>query len=146
MLKPPFKVGTLGEVAIRCIDFDAMVNFYANVLGLSEVSGNTSPDIRFFNLGAGIAGHTTVLALFSHDALDQRAIHPDGAGAPQTGARSSLHHVALSLEFAEQEKAITWYEQLGQPYKIEHFEWVGWRGVFTEDPDGNTIELVAKVP
>jgi len=38
------------------------------------------------------------------------------------------------------------YEKLGQKYHVETFEWVGWRGVFTFDPDGNTVELVAKDP
>jgi hypothetical protein len=36
-----------------------------------------------------------------------------------------------------------WYESSGIPYHIEIFDWVGWRGVFTQDPDGNTVELVA---
>ena len=38
---------------------------------------------------------------------------------------------------------IDWYDQLGQPYRIETFGWIGWRGIFTEDPEGNTVELVA---
>ena len=41
---------------------------------------------------------------------------------------------------------IAWYEALGLRYHVETFDWVGWRGVFTVDPDGNTVELVAKEP
>ena len=60
-----------------------------------------------------------------------------------SGAGSSLHHIALSLPFEEQDAAMRWYEENGQPYRIEHFGWVGWRGVFTQDPEGNTVDLVA---
>ena len=60
-----------------------------------------------------------------------------------TGAGSSLHHIALSLPFQEQEAVLRWYDQLGQPYRVEQFSWIGWRGIFTEDPEGNTVELVA---
>ena len=35
---------------------------------------------------------------------------------------------------------------IGQPYRVEHFGWVGWRGIFTDDPEGNTVELVAFDP
>ena len=38
---------------------------------------------------------------------------------------------------------MTWYEANELPYRVETFGWVGWRGVFTEDPEGNTVELVA---
>ncbi|MEL6774948.1 MAG: VOC family protein, partial [Pseudomonadota bacterium] len=63
-----------------------------------------------------------------------------------TGAGSSLHHLALTIDYAEQEAAMAWYDRLGQPYRVEHFDWIGWRGVFTEDPEGNTVELVAAHP
>ncbi len=36
-----------------------------------------------------------------------------------------------------------WYDQIDQPYRVEQFGWVGWRGIFTQDPEGNTVELVA---
>jgi len=41
---------------------------------------------------------------------------------------------------------IRWHEEIGQPFRVEHFGWVGWRGIFTEDPEGNTVELVAFDP
>ena len=58
----------------------------------------------------------------------------------------SLHHIALSLPWDEQDAVIAWYEHLGRDYDVEYFDWVGWRGVFTLDPDGNTVELVARDP
>ena len=39
-----------------------------------------------------------------------------------------------------------WYEAQGLPFRVEIFGWVGWHGVFTEDPEGNTVDLVAYGP
>jgi len=144
--KPPFKIGTLGEIAIRCENIKVMSNFYQDVLGLQIMSGTSDEGIIFFKLSEGFSGHATVLALFAKDTPNQRGVHPISKAAPVTGANSSLHHMALSLSYIEQEKAITWYEEIGQDYSIENFTEIGWRGVFTNDPEGNTVELVAKAP
>jgi catechol 2,3-dioxygenase-like lactoylglutathione lyase family enzyme len=136
-----FKVRALGEIAIRCDDLAAMTAFYEDIIGLDRLPGNSNPDIVFFRIAEGFGGHTSVLALF-----DKRLGAGSGADVPETGARSSLHHIALSLPFDEQEAAMRWYEAQGLAYRIEHFAWVGWRGVFTEDPEGNTVELVAYDP
>lgn len=133
--KRGFRVRALGEIAIRCTDFDAMVAFYSRIIGLDRLEGNTSPDITFFRIAEGYGGHITVLALF-------RA--PPGSAA--AGPTSSLHHLALTIAADEQEAAMRWYERNGIAYRVEEFGWVGWRGVFTEDPEGNTVELVAYHP
>ena len=36
-----------------------------------------------------------------------------------------------------------WLDRQAIPYRVETFSWIGWRGVFLTDPDGNTVELVA---
>ena len=140
-----FTPRALGEIAIRCTDIEAMVRFYEEVIGLTRLSGNNSPDIVFFRISEGFQGHTTVLALFQHDA-PQRAVHPGDQGTPMGGAGSTLHHLALSLPFAEQQAVIDWYDHLGQPYTVQDFPWIGWRGIFTQDPEGNTVELVSHDP
>ncbi len=138
-----FRPRALGEIAIRCRNIDAMTEFYTNVIGLEPLTGNRAPGIRFMRIAAGYGGHTAVLALF-----DASIGLADGqtATAPATGAASSLHHIALSLPFAEQEAVIAWYEKIQQPYRIETFGWIGWRGIFTHDPEGNTVELVSYAP
>ncbi|MDG4647070.1 VOC family protein [Roseibacterium sp. SDUM158017] len=130
-----FRVRALGEIAIRCRDLPAMTDFYEKVIGLERLSGNASDGIVFFRIAEGFGGHTAVLALFAAE-----------AGAPGTGARSSLHHIALSLPFEEQDAVMRWYDSLGQPFRIERFGWIGWQGIFTEDPEGNTVEIVAHHP
>jgi catechol 2,3-dioxygenase-like lactoylglutathione lyase family enzyme len=125
-----FRVGALGEIAIRCRDLAAMEAFYRDVIGL-ELLARRAGGIVFFRIAQGFAGHTAVLALFA-------------AGGPvKTGAGASLHHLALSLTPADQERAVAWYRRIGQAHRIEEFPWIGWRGVFTTDPEGNTVELVA---
>jgi catechol 2,3-dioxygenase-like lactoylglutathione lyase family enzyme len=135
-----FKVAALGEIAIRCRDMDAMEAFYADVIGLERLA-RRDRGIVFFRISDGFNGHTAVLALFDKES-GRPELHPRGE-APQTGAKSSLHHIALTITHAEQEAAMQWYDSLNQPYTVQEFDWIGWRGVFTMDPDGNTVELVA---
>ena len=128
-----FTVKALGEVAIRCRNIEAMVAFYRDVIGLEVLEGGHRDTIVFFKIADGPAGHTCVLALFTGE----------GGFEPPAGGTSSLHHLALTVDYAEQDAAIAWYEKLDLQYRIEHFDWIGWRGVFTNDPEGNTVELVA---
>ncbi len=126
-----FRPRALGEIAIRCADLDAMTTFYTDVIGLTPLAGNYAPHIRFLRVAEGVAGHTTVLALFA-DGTEFAA-----------GRGGSLHHLALSLPRAELDAVCAWYDRIGQPYDVQDFPWIGWRGVFTRDPEGNTVELVA---
>lgn len=137
-----FKVRALGEVAIRCADLEAMSAFYRDIIGLDHLSGDHRDGIVFFKLAESFGGHTGVLALFHHDA-GRRDLHPRGTAPPATGAGSSLHHLALSLSFAELDAVMRWYEKNGIDYRVQVFDWIGWRGIFATDPEGNTVELVA---
>lgn len=133
-----FQPRALGEIAIRCRDYTAMVAFYEHVLGLKVLPNGrrTGPQqITFFQLGESFGGHTAVLALFEATV----------ASAQGTGD-GALHHIALSLPWEEQESAKAWLEAQAYDAHYQNFDWVGWRGLFTRDPDGNTVELVAKVP
>ncbi|MBL4767723.1 MAG: VOC family protein [Rhodobacteraceae bacterium] len=129
-----FRPRALGEIAIRCTNMAAMIDFYQNTIGLERLADRNNRAITFFKIADGYAGHTSVLALF-HD-----------PNTPVTGASSSLHHIALSLPYHEQDAVIRWYKKINQPYTVEHFAWIGWRGIFTKDPEGNTVELVAYDP
>jgi len=131
-----FRPRALGEIALRTRAMAAMVAFYRDVLGLDLLRARDGGRIVFFRLADGFAGHTAVLALFEDAASE---IVAGGEGE----RRSSLHHLALSLPRAEQAAAEAWFGRQGMAYRVEEFAWVGWRGVFVDDPDGNTVELVA---
>lgn len=145
MSRRGFSVRALGEIAIRCIHLSAMVDFFRDVIGLEPLNDPENGRIVFFRIAEGFGGHTAVLAQFRHD-IEGAGRTRAGEASPATGPGASLHHLALSLPWDEQDAVIAWYEHLGQDYDVQSFEWVGWRGVFTLDPDGNTVELVAKDP
>ena len=134
-----FRVRALGEIAIRCGDVRRMEAFYRDVIGLPVLSGGHRDGIVFFALGESYGGHTAVLALFAADGACPESC------SPQAGVRSSLHHLALTVDRDEQAAVMAWYDRQGLAYTVQEFDWIGWRGVFTADPEGNTVELVAKV-
>ncbi len=142
MTKPPFKVRDLGEVAIRCADLDGMFAFYRDVVGLEVLSDAREDGIVFFKICDGFGGHTTVLALFLPTA-GRPDLHPQGQEKPFTGAKSSLHHLALTVAFDEQDSIKDWLEKNEVDYQEQVFDWIGWRGIFIKDPEGNTVEFVA---
>jgi catechol 2,3-dioxygenase-like lactoylglutathione lyase family enzyme len=131
-----FRPRALGEIAIRTRDMAAMVAFYRDILGLELLQSRDDGRIVFLRIADGFAGHTAVVALFSETAAEVVA-------GPEGPRRSSLHHLALSLPRAEQAAAEAWFERHGVPCRISEFPWIGWRGLFVNDPDGNTVELVA---
>ncbi|MEM9754435.1 MAG: VOC family protein [Pseudomonadota bacterium] len=141
-----FQIRALGEIAIRCADMAAMVDFYTRVLGLEVLSGDHRSGIVFFRIAEGFGGHISVLALFDKAFEGRPGLHPTSEHAPITGGASSLHHLAFSLPAAEQEAAMAWFQSLGVPFRVERFGWIGWRGIFVTDPEGNTVELVAADP
>uniref|UniRef100_UPI00263990B5 hypothetical protein n=1 Tax=uncultured Kiloniella sp. TaxID=1133091 RepID=UPI00263990B5 len=64
-----FKVRALGEIAIRCRDKAAMMNFNGKVIGLEHLSGDVDDRVTFFKIAEGFGGHTSVLALFRPDEI-----------------------------------------------------------------------------
>ncbi|MEL7213372.1 MAG: VOC family protein [Pseudomonadota bacterium] len=138
----PIPIKALGEIAIRCADLAAMTAFYRDVVGLKVLKDFSKTGIVFFKIAEGYAGHTTVLALFASDA-GRPELHAHSDDAPETGARSSLHHIALTVDYAAQDGIMSWLTGQGIPYRIQTFDWIGWRGVFINDPEGNTVEFVA---
>ncbi|MEM8591590.1 MAG: VOC family protein [Pseudomonadota bacterium] len=138
----PAKIHALGEIAIRCRDPEAMKAFYRDVVGLEVMQDFKGSGITFFRIAPGFGGHTCVLALFAPDAI-QRDVHESSAALPETGATSSLHHLALTVEYSKQDELCAFLDERGIPYNVEEFDWTGWRGVFVRDPDGNTVEFVA---
>ncbi|SEA88711.1 VOC family protein [Rubrimonas cliftonensis] len=137
---PVAAVRGLGEVALRCRDMGAMRAFYEGVLGLTPLAAERG-GIQFYALGPGWRGHTAVLALFGPEAAARPAA--EGSSTPET---STLHHIALSVDWEAQDAALARLAALGLPARSERFDWIGWRGVFTEDPEGNVVELVAADP
>ena len=135
MAKRGFRPRALGEIARRTRNMAAMVASCRDILGLELLRSRDVGRIVLFRIADGFAGHTAVLALFE----DAAEVVAGGAAT----RRSSLHHLALSLPRAEQAAAEAWFARPGLACRLREFPWIGWRGVFVDDPDGNTVELVA---
>ena len=138
----PIAIKALGEVAVRCADLATMTAFYRDVVGLTVLKDFSETGIVFFKIAEGCGGHTTVLALFAYE-VGRPELHAHSEDAPETGVRSSLHHIALTVDYAAQDGIMAWLSEQGIAYRIQTFDWIGWRGVFINDPEGNTVEFVA---
>jgi len=141
----PATIRALGEIAIRCADLDRMFRFYRDIVGLDILSEPGETGIAFFRIGPSYGGHTAVLALFRNDA-GRPDLHPSSPDAPETGAGSSLHHLALTVDHRDQDALKNFLDGHNIPHKTQTFDWIGWRGVFITDPEGNTVEFVAGLP
>jgi len=119
-----------------------MFEFYRDIVGLEVLSDTREAGIAFFRICPGFGGHTTILALF-HATAGRANLHPQGSDAPETGARSSLHHLALTVAYDEQEAIKQWLAENAIDYQVQIFDWIGWQGIFIKDPEGNTVEFVA---
>lgn len=137
-----FAIHALSEFAIRTANMAEMVAFYRDIIGLELFATRPDRGIVFFKVSDGHAGLTAVLALFD---VGSRAAVASGRGDGDRPA-SSLHHLALAVSRAEQDAAEAWFRENGVATRTEEFGWVGWRGLFVNDPDGNTVELVASDP
>ncbi len=139
MAERGFQVRALGEIAVRVRDMDAMVGFYRDIIGLEILSRRDGDRIVFFRIADGYAGHTAVLALFRDETAEKKKSN----WADREASETSLHHFALTVARTEQDAAVRWYKAHGIDCRIQEFGWIGWRGVFVRDPEGNTVELVA---
>jgi catechol-2,3-dioxygenase len=124
-------VRSLGEVALRVNDLEVMSDFYATVVGLELM--REFPGATFFRLGEGYGGHTTVLALFDR-------------GTEVGVERTTLDHLAFTIDIADHESEKQRLENAGLQVRTVVFEWVGWRSLFFDDPEGNTVEFVCRDP
>ncbi|MCH2077664.1 MAG: hypothetical protein MK180_12445 [Rhodobacteraceae bacterium] len=71
--------------------------FYSDIIGLPILEDFSSSGITFFKIAEGYGGHTTVLAVFDANAIQRD--HFPKASAPTGGASSTLHHLALTVDY-----------------------------------------------
>jgi AcrR family transcriptional regulator len=128
---PSRAVRSLGEVALRVNDLGRMREFYEQVVGLELM--REFPGVAFFRLGDGYGGHTTILALFDRDT----AVEIE---------RTTLDHLAFTIDVADYESERQRLEAAGLTVRRVVFDWVGWRSLFIEDPEGNHVEFVCRDP
>ena len=124
-------VKALGEVALRVNDLDRSQAFYADAFGLELL--RRFENSAFFRIAEGHGGHTAILALFDRGVAVERA-------------RSTVDHIAFTIDLADFEAERRRLEALGLAVTTTTHGWVHWRSLYVEDPDGNSVELVCFDP
>jgi catechol 2,3-dioxygenase len=127
----PTGIQALGEVALRVNNLDRMQAFYTDIIGLELM--RRFEHAAFFRIGNGYAGHTTVLALFDRK-------------SPVEQERSPIDHLAFTIALADYESQKRRLESVGLAVTTATHEWVHWRSMYVQDPEGNTVELVCYDP
>jgi len=141
MDRPRQVIQSLGEIAIRVGNLDAMVEFYTSTFGF-EVHGRFEK-IVFLKVAADQAGHTQLLVLFDS------SVPPDHHSLAFRGldsTRSTIHHMAFTIPLTEYDAERRRLEALGLAVDTAEHPWVKYRSLFVADPEGNTIELVCRDP
>ena len=134
------RVMHIAEVGLRVKDLPRMVAFYQEALGLEIV--RAYPKYVFLKAGEldsplGRGGHPQLLVLFDREvALDI--------------ALTTLDHLAFEIHFeqfaAERERLQALGLDLSERAWTGIHAWLRARSLFLDDPEGNTIELIAHDP
>lgn len=126
----------LGEIALRVNDLDSSQKFYEEVIGLTLL--RRFPNVAFFKIADGYAGHTQVLALFDRS-------HLPGYKGTDAGT-STIDHIAFEIPLADFTAEVKRLRGLGLAIETAEHTWVHWRSLYVNDPEGNQVELVAYDP
>ena len=134
------RVMHIAELGLRVTDLPRAVAFYQEVLGLEIV--RAYPTIVFLKAGEldsplGRGGHPQLLVLFD------RKVQLDIA-------LTTIDHFAFEIPLEQYPTERERLQQMGLEL-IERiwqgeYAWLTARSVFFDDPDGNTIELIAHDP
>ena len=128
----------LGEFALRTERLDEMVAFYGETLGLERLDDPPYDDAAFFRVADGVAGHTQVLVLFDRSGSD--------GYTPPDSDRTTVDHVAFGVDPSNFDGEAERLESLGHDLTYAYHDWVEWRSLYLDDPDGNSVELVCFDP
>jgi len=126
----------LGEIALRVNDLDAMQKFYEDIIGLPLMRRDTN--FAFFKVADGYGGHTQVLALFD------RSQNPSYRGID--GATSTIDHIAFEISLADYVSEKERLVASGLRVITAEHDWIHWRSLYVNDPEGNEVELVCYDP
>jgi catechol 2,3-dioxygenase-like lactoylglutathione lyase family enzyme len=114
------------HIALLSSDVERTVRFYQDVLGFPLTDIFENRDYRGSNHFFFDIGHGNLLAFF------------DLGLGPYAEVLGGLHHVAISMDPDEWERATTRLDEAGVPYMRE-----SGTSIYFRDPDGARLELIA---
>ncbi len=119
----------LAEVALKVRDLEAMTRFYQTAMQLTL--SRKEPHMAFLEIPGGFKGHTSVLALFKRKTDD---------------VQGALDHIAFSIDLKDYDSEKRRLEELGYAVRTGQHNWMQWRSLYVNDPEGNEVELVCFDP
>lgn len=134
------KIRGIGEIVLRVKDMEIMREFYVQTLGFELIRGDDH--YTFLKLAEGHRGHTQILALFNAEnetAFGKQLESVDHNSSP-------LHHLALEIDLEDYEVIHKELNEKNIPCVMESFNWVKWKSIFIQDPEGNIVEFVCYDP
>ena len=129
----------LGEIALRVNDLGRMEKFYGEVIGL-EVYKRFSTAV-FFRLADGYKGHPQALILFDRSKTPPGPQIHESTPHGVSQDRSTFDHLAFDIDLEDYESEHSRLKLLGLAVKTRTYDW-GWRSLYINDPEGNTVEFV----
>ena len=139
MNRQPTAVKGLGEIALRVNDLERMKKFYEEVIGL-EVFKRFATAV-FFRISDGYKSHPQALILFDRSKKPTGPQIHESTPHGVSQERSTFDHLAFDIDLEDYESEHKRLEQLGLSVKTKTYDW-GWRSLYINDPEGNTIEFV----
>lgn len=124
----------LGEIALQVADLDQMTGFYEEIVNLELL--RRFRHSTFFRIADGVEGHTQILALFDRSAGDGASSYVPGRRTPP------LDHLAFAIALDDFDRERKRLVDLGCEVSEAVHEWVGWRSLYVQDPEGNQVEWV----
>lgn len=129
----------LGEIALRTESLDEMVAFYQEVVGLHLIEPFETGDTNaFFTLGESAGGHAAVFVLFDRTNTDDYS--------PVDQRRTTLDHLAFTVDPDAFDSEAERLQEAGLDLTFAYHDWVQWRSLYFDDPDGNRVEFVCFEP
>jgi len=130
----------IAELGLRVTDLPRAVTFYQEVLGLEII--RAYPTIVFLKVGdldspLGRGGHPQLLVLFDRKVKLDIAL-------------TTVDHLAFEISLEQYPNERERLQQAGLELTERiwqgDYAWLRARSVFFDDPDGNTVELIAHDP
>ncbi|TDF35639.1 VOC family protein [Alteromonadaceae bacterium M269] len=134
----PFQCRRIGEVVLRISNMDAMIDFYTQALGL-KLLRRFDNEVAFLQIGEAPREDVQTLTFFTQSKLSNFQNEDYQGLEPKT---TTLHHFAINIAAEDFDLADEHFTKLGVPFSRAVHTWIGWRSIFLQDPEGNTVELV----